>query len=156
MTEYMQDMLLAALQLQQQTWVPSTMQPLAFDQTSPDIQMISQSSTPVALSQGEALSFIKALHTAKKSMLPDIHSKWIPPELRFAFKELHPWIPEPNRIIEGTVGYSMRVCTFWLAIESHGTCSAGATFLLNNLPMQKTRDWKKTPMRNHGCVKKTS
>lgn len=115
----MQDTLLAALQLQQQTWVPSTMQPLAFDQTSPGIRMTSKSSAPVALSHAEALSFITAFHTTKKRMLPNIHSKWIPSEMRLEYKELHPWIPEPNRIMEGTVGYSLGVCTFWLAIASH-------------------------------------
>lgn len=72
--------------------------------------MESKASVPVA--RGEAVSFVTACSTFRKRLSPNVHDKWLPPKLRLSHRELHPWISEPNRTMEGTVGYSLAVRTF--------------------------------------------
>lgn len=114
---YMQDALLAASQIPTHTWVPSTMQPLTFDVTSEALR-VCRPNVPSTLSKEEALNFIATIHRAKKKLLPDIHARLVPRDKRHSHKDLHPWIPQPNRIMEGMIGYSMKVQCYFLYGET--------------------------------------
>eukprot|EP00892_Ulva_mutabilis_P010946 jgi/Ulvmu1/8223/UM041_0032.1 len=112
--EQTEDSLLAALQLSNQTWVPSTMQPLALNAT-PVPTLAYQSHAHITLSKSEALRFVAMFRAARKSFCPDVHATWVPHHKRMAQKDLHPWIPEPNCIMEGMLGYSMARTRDWAA-----------------------------------------
>jgi hypothetical protein len=44
-----------------------------------------------------------------KRLLPTIHATTVPWHLRYHVKDVHPCVAEPNKMLETTTGYCMRV-----------------------------------------------
>lgn len=105
----MQDAILSAAQLKDQTWVPTTMQPLAVDHDAFGTPPQERPSLP--LSQKQAFSKVEAWRssTSGKKCSPNLHASWVPPAKRFSRVHLNPHLSTPNKMLEKTVGYSMLV-----------------------------------------------
>lgn len=101
--------MLALLKLGDTSWVSSAvdmplphreaLQSAAVDPTAP----------PRVLKHAvrDALAMVQKARS--KAFLPDIHANSIPAYSRHAVRDLHPCIVQPNRCLEGTVGYTTQV-----------------------------------------------
>jgi hypothetical protein len=103
-----QDAVLAAAKLKTHTWVPSTMQPLAFDHDAFGTPQEQRSIVP--LRQSTAVEKVEAWHKVRGKKCPlNLYANWIPAHKRFSRATLNPGLDAPNKILEKTVGYCIAV-----------------------------------------------
>lgn len=118
----MQDRLLAHCCLGGKTWVPSSMRrptvhPAAFGPSS--------AAASVIMRQERIKQALDAMIQANShGEAFDLCATRVPRELRQERVNLHPYVPEPNRLLQGTVGYSMSV-RFHTLLCCWLTCTRG-------------------------------
>ena len=134
-----QDAILSAAQLKDQTWIPTTMQPLAVDHDAFGTPPESRPSLP--LSQKQALHKVEAWRSSRsgKKCSLNLHATWVPPVKRFSRAHLNPHLSTPNKVLERTIGYStlvrLALCT---ACDVRSPLQQLST---QGLLVQQTRHW---------------
>jgi hypothetical protein len=115
-----QDAVLSLLCLGDSSWVPSSVDaPVAHRCALQESSM--NPFTPPRVLKHVVKDALHAVERARcKRLLPAVHSATVPWHLRYHVKDLHPCVADPNKMLEATVGYSMRVRNCCAVVEHDG------------------------------------